>query len=69
MIKTIQEHRENIGATPEQLAKAVGVSAVTLMNWEKGKGSPKIPQASKIVDFFKSNGLDITVDNIRFTVK
>lgn len=36
--------RVNAGLTQEEVAKKLGISKQTIVNWEKGKNVPGIPQ-------------------------
>ena len=41
----MQAARINANLTPKQMAEKLGVTDVTVRNWEKGKGLPNIQQA------------------------
>lgn len=45
---TLAAARVNAGYTQEQSAKEMGVSKQTIINWEKGKVIPGIPQIEKL---------------------
>ena len=40
------------GVTPYQVAKATGVSTVTLTYWKNGRSAPKTDKLSKIAEYF-----------------
>lgn len=58
---TLPVARKIAGLTQRELAKAVGVSESTLLNWEKGRREPTVSQAIAIG---KATG--IPYDNIIF---
>ena len=58
--------RINVGASVKEFSKAVGVSEYTVYKWEKGETSPKITQVPLIIEFFKSKGFNIDVNDIKF---
>src|SRR6185295_12888831 len=39
--KSVRSQRRRLGLSAEQFAKLVGVSALTIYNWENGKGHPR----------------------------
>ena len=41
---TLAAARVNAGYTQEEVAKKMGVSKQTIINWEKGRIAPRIPQ-------------------------
>lgn len=45
--------------TQEEVAKIVGVSKTTIVNWEKGRVIPRIPELSMLCEIYK-----IPKDNI-----
>lgn len=51
--------RVNAGMTQEEVAKALRVSKNTVLNWEKGKVSPKYAQFKMLCDIY-----DISEDYI-----
>lgn len=50
---TIKQHREKLGLTQEDLAKAVGVSRQTIIAMEKGNYEPSLGLAFKLSKIFK----------------
>lgn len=50
---TLAAARINAGMTQEEAAKAVGVSKWTIINWEKGRNSPKYSQMVKLCEIYK----------------
>ena len=67
--KTIKEYREATHSTKAEMSRATGISTNTLYNWEIGKHSPTLNQTYKIIDFFKTKGLYISINNINFLVR
>ena len=63
---TLKACRTNVSASATELAQYVGVSKDTILNWEKGKSSPTIENAKKIISFFNSKGFDISIDDVIF---
>lgn len=63
---TLKACRVNIQVTAKEMAEAIGVTEDTIYNWESGKYSPRARQVSKILDFFASKGLPITLNQINF---
>lgn len=51
--------RVNSKMTQEEVAKLVGVSKTTIVNWEKGRVIPRIPELSMLCEIYK-----IPKDNI-----
>ena len=45
--------RVNAGYTQDEVAKIMGVSRQTIVNWEKGKIVPKIPQLYMLAVIYK----------------
>ena len=58
--------RVNVNATAKEAATYIGVCKDTVLNWEKGKSSPRKENITKILDFFASKGFPIDLDDIRF---
>lgn len=58
--------RVNVNATVKEEAEYIGVCEDTVLNWEKGKTSPRRENVIKLLDFFASKGFYITVNDIRF---
>lgn len=58
---TLPVARKIAGMTQNDLAKAIGVSESTILNWEKGRREPTISQAVAI-----GNAVGIPSDNIIF---
>ena len=44
--------RVNAGLTQEQAAKKIGVTRQTIINWEKGKIAPRVPEMYAIADVY-----------------
>jgi DNA-binding XRE family transcriptional regulator len=63
---TLKACRVNINASVKEVAKAVGVTEDTVYNWESGKYSPRAKQIIKLLDFFASRGLPISLYDINF---
>lgn len=45
--------RVNAGMTQTEAAERLGVTATTVLNWEKGKTSPRIEQVNQMADLYK----------------
>lgn len=56
---TLKACRINVDMSQAEFAKAVGVSAPTIYNWEAGKSEPSLSQLRQI-----SNITGIPIDNI-----
>lgn len=63
---TLKACRVNVQATAKEMADAIGVTEDTVYNWESGKYAPRAKQMSKILDYFASKGLPITLNEINF---
>ena len=63
---TLKACRVNIQATAKEMADAIGVTEDTVYNWESGKYAPRAKQMSKILAYFASRGLSITLNEINF---
>ena len=50
---TLAAARVNAGLTQTEAAAAIGVSQVTISNWETGKTSPKMSIVPIIADLYK----------------
>lgn len=53
--------RVNAGLTMKEVAKQLGVTEVTLWNWERGATSPSIAKAQRMADLYR-----IPLDEIQF---
>ena len=53
--------RVNAGLTLKEVAKQLGVTEVTLWNWERGATSPSIANAQRMADLYR-----IPLDEIQF---
>lgn len=51
--------RVNAGLTQKEAAEKMGVSSVTMVNWEKGKTLPDIATARKLAELY-----EIPLDNL-----
>ncbi len=47
--RSVRAQRQRIGFSAADYAKLVGVSSLTIYNWEHGKNRPKGPQLAKLV--------------------
>lgn len=56
---TLEAARVNAGLTQEEAAKKIGVTRGTVLNWEKGKVIPGIPQMAMLAKVY-----GISQDNI-----
>ena len=63
---TLKACRVNVQATAKEMADAIGVTEDTIYNWESGKYAPRAKQMSKILAYFASKGLPITLNEINF---
>lgn len=63
MVKTVnnsvQDYRNKLGITQEELGNAIGVTRQTIIAIEKGNYAPSVSLALKIASFFKT-----TVDKL-----
>ena len=50
--KNLKYCRTKLGYTQQGLANAVGISAVTVNNWEARKRAIPVPSSRKLADFF-----------------
>lgn len=50
---SLEAARVNAGLTQTEAAEAIGVSQVTISNWETGKTSPKMSIVPTIADLYK----------------
>lgn len=50
---TLAGARVSAGLVQEEVAKIMGVSKQTIVNWEKGKTSPDITQARRLSEIYK----------------
>lgn len=55
----IKELREKTGITQEALARELGVSRQTVLNWETGRNMPFGKNAKIVADFF-----GVTIDEL-----
>lgn len=60
---TLKALRINKGYSREKVADAVGVSAITIKNWELGKTFPTQPFIEKLCELY-----GVCYDNIKFRV-
>ena len=44
--------RVNAGMTQEDVAKKMGISKQTIINWEKGKVVPRIPEMNMLTSMY-----------------
>ena len=58
-MKTIRQLREERGWTQLQLAIHLGVTPVTIYNWERGKSEPRVSQFRQLARLF-----DISMDDL-----
>ncbi|MFW6039129.1 MAG: helix-turn-helix domain-containing protein [bacterium] len=49
----LRAHREKVGLSQESYGKLVGVSGLTIYNWEQGKTRPRQPQLAAWADVRK----------------
>ena len=59
LITHIKEHRERLGMTQSELARAVGVRRETIVHLENGKYNPSLKLAMDIAKIF-----DTTVEDL-----
>lgn len=60
-MKTIRKLREEAGMTQLGLANAVGVTPITVYNWERGRYEPKASQLRSLARVFH-----VSMDDIDF---
>lgn len=56
--------RVNAGFTQEEIAEKLGVTRATIVNWEKGRVVPKIPEVTMLSELY-----NIPTDNIFLPIK
>ncbi len=61
MVKTIRQLREERGWTQLQLAIQLGVTPVTIYNWERGKSEPRVSQFRQLARLFDISMYDVTL--------
>ena len=54
LMTCIKEHRERLGMTQSELAKAVGVRRETIVHLENGKYNPSLKLAMDIASVFET---------------
>ena len=54
LITNVKEHREGLGMTQNDLAKAVGVRRETIVHLENGKYNPSLKLAMDIASLFET---------------
>ena len=52
MALTLKGARVNAGLTQKEAGEKLGVTSVTLSNWEKGKTFPKVDQIFRLADLY-----------------
>jgi DNA-binding XRE family transcriptional regulator len=62
---TLKACRVNVQATAKEMAETIGVTEDTIYNWESGKYSPRAKQLVKILAYFNSKGLSITLNELK----
>lgn len=50
---SLEAARVNVGLTQAEAAEAIGVSQVTISNWETGKTSPRMSIVPAIAELYK----------------
>lgn len=50
---SLEAARVNAGLTQEQAASKLGVSRGTIMNWEKGRIAPRIPEMDRMAKLYQ----------------
>lgn len=63
--------RVNAGLTQEDVAKTLGVSKNTIINWEKGKSIPRVTQMQKMCEIYNISEEYIfcPIHQIKFDIK
>lgn len=49
---TLEAARVNVGLTQKEAGQAIGVSAKTIQNWERGTASPRGDRLDRIVEVY-----------------
>ena len=52
MALTLKGARANAGFTQKEVSQRLGITTVTLSNWEKGKTFPKVDQIFRLADLY-----------------
>ena len=60
-MKTIRQLREERGWTQLQLAIQLGVTPVTIYNWERGKSEPRVSQFRQLARLFAISMDDVAL--------
>lgn len=70
MVKTLREVREELKLSPEQVAVALGVGYGTVLNWEKGRSSPRpdVLDIKKYLELYQLS-LDEFIEVVAYTQK
>lgn len=63
MIVSLAAARVNAKMTQEEVSKVMRVSKSTIINWEKGKTSPKSNQLKQLCKIYKADINDIFLPN------
>lgn len=56
---TLKGARVNAGYTQREVSEILGISNVTIGNWEKGKTFPKVNQVEKLASLYGVNINDL----------
>ena len=59
MAITLKGARVNAGYTQREVSEILGISNVTIGNWEKGKTFPKVNQVEKLASLYGVNINDL----------
>lgn len=57
----IKKVRKQLGITQEQLARELDISFSTINRWENGHTSPSKLAKRRLLEFCKSNNIDIAI--------
>ncbi len=58
---TLRSARANVGLTAKEVANKIGVSQLTILQWEKGNTQPPIDKVLEMCSLY-----EIDIENIRF---
>lgn len=65
--ENIKAHRDRLGMTQEELGSKIGVTKMTVSQWERGMMSPKVEKIRRLADIFMVSPADLMADDINVT--
>jgi len=58
---TLKGARISAGLNQDEVCDKIGINTGTLINWEKGRTSPKAPQLIKLAELYKCSIDDLKI--------